>query len=155
MNGIGLTLRALHRGECRLAADLLAAADRHRADHEVRHVATDLAHWSREHARRLTEAGAGPEPAAHEDTRTACPGPDPEEGHRGLSLLRDLRALHLAAVDNSLHWEMLAQAARATRDEALLVLASECHPRTLRQMRWTNTVIKNIAPQVLAVSPAR
>ncbi|QES36743.1 hypothetical protein DEJ48_28080 [Streptomyces venezuelae] len=43
------------------------------------------------------------------------------------------------------------------RDEALLVLATECHPRTLRQMRWTNTMIKNIAPQILAVgvSPAR
>ncbi|MFI7317605.1 hypothetical protein [Streptomyces venezuelae] len=153
MNGIDLTLRALRRGECRLAAELLAAADRHRTDHEVRHVATDLAHWSQEHVRRLAEAGAGPEPAAHEDTR--APDPDPEESHPGLSLLRDLRVLHLAAAENSLHWEMLAQTAQATRDKALLALASECHPRTLRQMRWTNTMIKNIAPQVLAVSPAR
>ncbi|QES41268.1 hypothetical protein DEJ49_09805 [Streptomyces venezuelae] len=151
MNGIDLTLRTLRGGECRLAAELLAAADRHRADHEVRHVATDLAHWSQEHARRLAEAGAGQEQAG-EDTR--APGLAPDEDNPGLLLLRDLSALHLAAVENSLHWEMLAQAAQATRDEALLALASECHPRTLRQMRWTNTMIKNIAPQVLAVSPA-
>ncbi|MEV5642056.1 hypothetical protein AB0L67_18075 [Streptomyces flaveolus] len=28
-------------------------------------------------------------------------------------------------------------------------LASACHPRTLRQMRWTNTMIKNLSPQIL------
>ncbi|WP_408059088.1 hypothetical protein [Streptomyces canus] len=71
------------------------------------------------------------------------------EGPEGLVLLRDLRALHLAATENSLHWEMLAQTAQATRDERLLELASACHPQTLRQMRWTNTLIKQLSPQVL------
>ncbi len=74
-------------------------------------------------------------------------------GHRpepGLLLLRDLRALHLYATENSLYWEMLAQVAQATRKEALLTLASDCHPQTLRQIRWTNTMIKNVSPQVLA-----
>jgi hypothetical protein len=45
---------------------------------------------------------------------------------------------------------MLAQAAQATRDDELLALASACHPQTLRQMRWTNTMIKNLSPQVLS-----
>ena len=58
MNGITLTLRTLHRGERRLAHDLLTAAERHRTEHEVHHVATDLARWSREHVRRLAEAAA-------------------------------------------------------------------------------------------------
>jgi len=44
---------------------------------------------------------------------------------------------------------VLAQAAQAPRDERLLELASACHPQTLRQMRWTNTPIKQLSPQVL------
>ncbi|MFD9306677.1 hypothetical protein ACFWCB_29120 [Streptomyces sp. NPDC060048] len=44
---------------------------------------------------------------------------------------------------------MLAQAARATKDTRLLEVTSSCHPRTLRQMRWTNTLIKNLSPQIL------
>ncbi len=69
-----------------------------------------------------------------------------------LLLLHDLRDLHLAATRNSLHWEMLAQAAQAARDERILALATDCHPRTLRQMRWTNTMIKAQAPQILTSS---
>lgn len=44
---------------------------------------------------------------------------------------------------------MLAQAAQATKDDKLLALASACHPQTLRQLRWTNTMIKNLSPQAL------
>jgi hypothetical protein len=44
---------------------------------------------------------------------------------------------------------MLSQAAQAARDRDLLAVALACHPRALRQMRWTNTMIKNLAPQVL------
>jgi hypothetical protein len=68
---------------------------------------------------------------------------------RGLLLLRDLRELHLAAAENSLYWEMLGQVAQARRDGELLAVVSACHPRTLRQMRWTNTMIKNLSPQLL------
>lgn len=44
---------------------------------------------------------------------------------------------------------MLAQVAQATRDERLLALAGDCHPQTLRQLRWTNTMIKILAAQLL------
>ncbi|GAA0643818.1 hypothetical protein GCM10009535_21460 [Streptomyces thermocarboxydovorans] len=44
---------------------------------------------------------------------------------------------------------MLAHAAKAVRDERLLALASSCHPQTLRQTRWTNTMIKVLSPQLL------
>ncbi|WP_065967868.1 hypothetical protein [Streptomyces sparsogenes] len=166
MNGIQLVLRALHHGESHLAGELTTAAERHRADHEVHHVATDLAQWSREHLRRLADTGrdhglslAGP---PRDTARIPAPAPGPlsaiEEkaaetlGHQpepGLLLLRDLRDLHLGAARNSLHWEMLAQAAQAARDGDLLALASACHPRALRQMRWTNTLIKTLSPQIL------
>ncbi|OKI84440.1 hypothetical protein [Streptomyces sp. CB02414] len=160
MNGITLTLRTLHRGERHLAHDLVTVAERHRTEHEVHHVATDLAGWSREHVRRLAEV------AADHDVKLGDPPDTSPEGlfatlrkkaseavvHRpepGLLLLRDLRELHVAAAENSLHWEMLAQAAQAARNSGLLGLASSCHPQTLRQMRWTNTMIKNLSPQVL------
>lgn len=44
---------------------------------------------------------------------------------------------------------MLAQAAQATRDERLLSLVSACHPQTLRQLRWSNTLVKQLSPQLL------
>ncbi|MFL5998759.1 MAG: hypothetical protein ACJ736_31455 [Streptomyces sp.] len=146
-DGIAHTLRALHHGERQLARDLVAVAERHAEEHEVHHIATDLADWSREHAGRLAEHAAGEGLRLDDDP----PEPTPREGEEpeGLLLLRDLRALHLAATENSLHWEMLAQAAQATRDESLLELASACHPQTLRQMRWTNTLIKQLSPQLL------
>ncbi|MGX1274187.1 hypothetical protein [Streptomyces phaeoluteigriseus] len=160
MNGIGLTLRALHHGERHLAGQLTAVAERHRADHEIHHVATDLAGWSREHVRRLADAGRAHGLDLGDSSGTPAPRvlsalrekAAEAVGHRpepGLLLLRDLRELHLAAAENSLHWEMLAQAAQATGDDGLLAVTSECHPRTLRQMRWTNTMIKTLSPQVL------
>ncbi|MFC8791384.1 hypothetical protein [Streptomyces cinereoruber] len=160
MNGVTIVLHALHQGERDLVDGLVALSERHRAEHEVHHVATDVADWSREHVRRLADTAAhygldldgpsdGPSPGPF-----AAPGRKAPEGADdglgpGLLLLRDLRGTHLAAAHNSLHWEMLAQAAQALRDHRLLALASFCHPRTLRQMRWTNTMIKNLSPQLL------
>jgi hypothetical protein len=160
VNGINLILRALHHGEKQLAKELTTVAERHRTDHEVHHVATDLAHWSREHVERLAGTGddrglnLGDPPKDHSPGLLATLREKAAEavGHRpeaGLLLLRDLRDLHLHAAQNSLYWEMLAQAAQATKDDELLALASACHPQTLRQMRWTNTMIKNLSPQVL------
>jgi hypothetical protein len=56
---------------------------------------------------------------------------------------------YLCASDNSLLWEMLAQAAQAHRDDALLDLCTRCHPQTLRQIRWANTQLKTVSPQLL------
>jgi hypothetical protein len=159
MKGLKAILRALHHGERDLAQDLLRVAERHRTDHEVHHLATDLAHWSEEHTQRLAEIGhaygldlAQPhgEPSTlmatlREKTAEAI-GRRPEPA---LLLLHDLRDLHLAAAGNSVHWEMLAQAAQATKDRPLLDLIADCHPQTLRQMRWTNTLIKELSAQAL------
>jgi hypothetical protein len=160
VNGITIVLRTLHDGERGLEQKLLAAAARHHAEHEFHHVATDVARWSHEHAARIARAAEPhglrlPGPADHPE-----PGPltaRKETAGRalgrqrlpGLLLLRDLRDLHLAATENSLGWEMLAQAAQATQDTDLLELAAACHPQTLRQLRWTNTMIKTLSPQLL------
>ncbi|GAB2584101.1 hypothetical protein GCM10027168_16180 [Streptomyces capparidis] len=162
MNGLRLVLRALHRGERRLTGRLLTAAERHRAEHEVHHVAADLARWSHQHAVLLAATGrhyglelrtppgpaasrTGPLPAVRARAAEALAHrPEP-----GLLLLHDLRALHLAASGNSLYWEMLTQAGHAARDERLLELAAACHPQTLRQIRWADTLLRNLAPQAL------
>ncbi|GAA2502887.1 hypothetical protein [Streptomyces longisporus] len=160
MNGIGLILRALHHGERHLAKELTTVAERHRTDHEIHHIATDLARWSTAHARRLADAGRDHDLNLSEPPQEPSSGPlsalrekaAEALGHRpepGLLLLRDLRDLHVDAARNSLYWEMLAQAAQATKDEDLLSLAAACHPQTLRQMRWTNTMIKELSPQIL------
>ncbi|MFE1316316.1 hypothetical protein [Kitasatospora phosalacinea] len=160
MNPVEAVLRTLHDGELALRDDLLAAAEEHAAEHEFHHVATDTARWSAEHARLIAATAAARDlhlpadpdtPALTRLRRKAAedltPRPD------GLpDLLEALTALHLAAGRNSLHWEMLAQAAQAGRDGELLELASRCHPQTLRQMRWTNTLIKTLAPQLLTAS---
>jgi hypothetical protein len=158
--GVTAVLRALDVGERSLERELTTVAERHRTDHDIHHVATDLARWSHEHVARLAEYGKGrgldlpgpgsPSPgplaALREKTAEAL-GRRPEPG---LLLLHDLRDLHLTAARNSLYWEMLAQAAQAQRDGELFALTSACHPQTLRQMRWTNTMIKEQAPQVLS-----
>jgi len=156
VNGVRIVLRALHRAEQHLVDQLTTVSECHRAEHEVHHVATDLAAWSDEHARRLADAAADrgldltgpPEPA---DGGVAAPpreawGGSPEPG---LVLLDDLRHLHLAATDTSLSWVVLAQAAQARRDAGLLALTAACHPQTLRQIRWTTTLIKTLSPQIL------
>ena len=50
---LDLALRELHRSERSLAADLLKVADRHKIDHEIYHVARDLARWSQQHVHEL------------------------------------------------------------------------------------------------------
>lgn len=137
MNGTTLVLRVLHHGEQHLAGELRLVADRLRTDHEVHHVATDLARWSEEHALRVVQAARDQGLDLHDSSGTGS-GVLAElrrkaaeaVGHRpepGLLLMRDLRALHLYATQ---YWEMLAQVAQATRNEALLTLASDSHPQT-------------------------
>nr|WSW70856.1 hypothetical protein OG461_34325 [Streptomyces sp. NBC_00995] len=154
MTGTGRVLAALDHGERRLAEALESAADRHRAEHEIHHVARDLARWSRDHLRQLAEAAEEPHDAPNAAGQVLWTGQrftahTDTADDTGVTLLRDLQALHLGAAANSLCWEMLAQAARATRDQRLLHLASSCHPETIRQMKWSNTMLKNLSPQLL------
>jgi len=155
-----LVLRELHRSETRLARDLLAMSDRHKADHEIHHVARDLARWSQIHVRRIAEVGRDYGAKLKRQPRwevsrlgalrkraATVLGRRPEAG---LQLLADLRELHRTAAGVSLDWELLAQVAQALKEQPLLDLAQSCHPQTLRQMRWANAHLKITSPQIIA-----
>ena len=161
MSKIPLVLRELHRAETGLARDLLALADHHRADAEIFHVARDVATWSQIHVQRLAEAGAEHGVRLDPEPRWTQPGPLPglkrtlAQGlrHRrepGLLLLADLRHVHRVAAGVSVDWELLAQSAQGMKQQALLELAQDCHPQTLRQMRWANAQLKESSTQVIA-----
>ncbi len=156
---LGLALEELHRSENHLARQLLAVAERHKADHEVFHLGRDLARWSQDHVRRLAPFGPrygvdlDPEPAGEPRLLARLSEAVSDRlRHRSapaLLLLRDLRSLHVHAVGVSVDWEMVAQAAQGLEDTDLLALAQRCHPRTLRQAKWANSHIKQSATQIL------
>lgn len=156
---IGLVLRELHRSENDLAHELLQISDRHRVDHEVHHVARDLAAWSQQHVRELAEVAErygeslDPEPEGEANLAQKVLDKGSELVGRmkvpGLLLLRDLREIHMKAAGVSLDWEMLAQAAQGIQDTELLGVASACHAETLRQFKWSNAKLKEESTQIL------
>jgi hypothetical protein len=160
MNGIQYALRRVHGGENELGNALLQLAERHRVDHEVHHVARDLATWSHRHVRLIAECGArfelelDDEPAtphnAGRHVREAVAAAVGRRPEPGLLLLEDLQDLYLRAAENSLAWELVAQVAQAKSHAELLELTQQCHPQTLRQVRWANTMIKVLSPQILS-----
>jgi hypothetical protein len=157
---LDLALRELHRSENNLAADLLKVSDRHTVDHEIYYVARDLARWSQQHVHELAEIsqryGLNLKDDPPEDSgllATVRTKASELIGHRpetSLLLLADLRHLHRVAAGVSLDWELLGQGAQATKDSELLALTKQCHPQSLRQMRWANAMLKVLSPQVLA-----
>ena len=159
--GIALFLREVHAGETDLERELHAAGERHRTDHEVRHVTVDLARWSLDNRQALAglagrygadlsgdqDSQSPARPMARLRERTAellRRRPEP-----GLLLLHDLRHLYLLASGNSVHWTALAQAAQAVRDCELLAVVTACHGRTMRRAVWCNATIKTVSAQVL------
>lgn len=156
---LALTLRELHRSETSLAHRLRRVGERHKADHEVFYLCGDLAEWSESHVRQIAAAGRrygvrsddsplriGAALSWLREKSSELVGRRPEPA---LLLLADLRSVHIHAAAVSLDWELLAQGAQAARDTELLALASRCHPQTLRQMRWANTMLKELSPQTL------
>jgi len=160
---IDRALREVHDAETELAAELLRVGERHKADHDVYHLARTLRSWCDRHVRRL----AGD--ARRYDTPLDAEAIDDEQdrglmtrmrergselaGRRpepGLLLLHDIRDLHLAAARASLAWTMLGQGARAVNDTNLLDTVAACHPETIRTMKWTVQKLKEASPQVLA-----
>jgi hypothetical protein len=156
---IGLILRELHRDENELAHHLLVVSERHKADHEVYHLARDLSGWSARHVRALAAAGPrydvklDPEPAGERTVAERLREKGSELlAHRWapeLLMLRDLRKVYTDASGLSVDWELLGQAAQAAKDGDLLRLTEECHPDTLRQIRWANAKLKESSPQIL------
>lgn len=156
---LALALRELHRSETSLAHRLRRVGERHKADHDVCYLCGDLAGWSEHHVGEIARAaerydarlrGSAPRfsavLSALRKKGSELVGRRPEPG---LLLLADLRSIHQHAAAVSLDWELLAEGAQAARDTELLALAAQCHPDTLRQMNWANTMLKELSPQVL------
>lgn len=155
---LGLAIGQLAEAEGRLAAEFERAGERHRADHDVHHLSSTLASISHAHVSALApfaerygadvEADGSPPGllATVREKAAELTGRRPEEG---LLLLGDLRELYLLASDASLAWTVLGQGAQAARDGELLDVVSECHPDTLRQLKWVTSRIKQAAPQAL------
>ncbi|WP_424347237.1 hypothetical protein [Kocuria sp. CH-021] len=156
---IGLVLHELHRSENDLAQKLLHVSERHKVDHEIYHLARDLARWSQHHVREIAEIGR------HYD-QDLDPEPEGEHGlteklrekgseligrrsHAALLMLVDLREVYTMASGVSADWEMLAQAAQGIKHHDLLDVTQRCHPDTLRQLRWANAMLKVNSTQIL------
>jgi hypothetical protein len=156
--GLEYALRRVHQGENDMVNHLVRLSEKHSSEHEIHHVATDLAGWSRLNLAALAEAARGYDVDLDRDPDE--PGfvrrlVDSAAAHTpgkvaGLALLEDLRDVYLVGSETSLAWEMLAQHAQARRERDLLQLTSRCHPQTLRQIRWVNTMIKTLSPQALS-----
>lgn len=156
---IGLVLKELHRAENDLAHELLQIADRHQVDHEIYHVARDLAGWSQQHVRDLV-------PAAERYGQSLSDEPEGEaqlakklldKGSQmvgrmktpGLLLLHDLRQAHMKTAGVGQDWQMLAQAAQGVKDAELLELATGCRARNQRQLAWSSAKLKEESTQIL------
>jgi hypothetical protein len=156
---LGLAIRETHEAERELAAGLVRLGERHKVDHDVFHLTRTLAERAQErmqalepHAERHGEKLGDGDPddsglvSMLREKGAELVGRRPETS---LLLLHDLRTLHLLAAEASIDWTMLGQGAQAARDSDLLATVSECHPETLRALRWTTTKLKEAAPQVL------
>jgi hypothetical protein len=158
---LGPLLEQLHKLETELADDYRAIGERHATDHDVYHQCHTFALQCEQHARALephTDRYGGDvdgdlEPGVWsgllERVRRQTSALLGREPHSGLLLLRDLRALFLAAEETSITWVMAGQAAQALRDAQLLETVSKSHPETELQVKWLTTRIKVGAPQAL------
>jgi hypothetical protein len=156
---LGLAIEEVHSAEGALVQELLRVSERHKADHDVHHLAQTLASKARERMKALEPHGEryevklGDPPADGGGLVGTLREKGSELAGRrseaGLLLMRDLRKLHLLAAEASIDWTVLGQGAQAARDSDLLATVSECHPETLRALKWTTTRLKEAAPQVL------
>jgi hypothetical protein len=140
---IGPLLAHLRELELGLAAELRAAAERHRDDHDVYHQCHAFAVTA---DRRVQKLAPVSERYGGQAAWTRAVGGRSDE------LLPDLRALYLLAEENGITWVMASQAAKAARDPELLALADECRSETEAQAKWFVTRIKTGAPQALVVA---
>lgn len=158
-NKVGAAIEELHRSENDLAGALLNLSDQQKVDHEVFYVARDIAGWSREHVRELARVGRDYgldlDPDAEDESTLLARAKQKGAELLGryhepaLLLLADLRHIHKMAAGVSLDWEVLAQTAQAMEDRELLALSKDCHPQTLRQLRWANAKVKETAAQIM------
>jgi hypothetical protein len=139
---VGPLLAHLRALEEALAAELRAAAERHRDDHDVYHQCHTFAVTADKRVQAL----------GHLERRyEGKPVWSTALGDGSSDLLEDLRMLYLRSQETAITWVMAAQAAKAARDKELLSIATDCQTETELQAKWFTTRIKTGAPQALVV----
>jgi hypothetical protein len=139
---VGQLLAHVEELEAALAADLRAVAERHRDDHDVYHQCHTFAATADQRVEALAPLKQRYEGKAVWSTALESGSAD---------LLEDLRWIYLRSQEAAITWVMVAQAAKAARDEELLSLATDCQTEVELQAKWFTTRIKTGAPQALVV----
>lgn len=139
---IGPLLAHLHELETAFGAELQAAAERQRGEHDVYHQCKTFALIAGTRVEKL-EPLARRYKGRSEWTSAV--------GDGGGDLLEELRMLYLRAQELAITWTMAAQGAKALRDKDLLAVATECQDESEAQATWFTTRIKTAAPQALVV----
>jgi hypothetical protein len=141
---IGPLLAHLSELDNGLAAELRAAAERHRDDHDVYHQCHTFAVTAEKRVEQLEPVSQ--RYGGHAEWATAF------SGGGSADLLEELRLLYLRMQESAITWVMASQAAKAARDQDLLALAAECQSETEAQAKWFTSRIKTGAPQALVVA---
>jgi hypothetical protein len=139
---VGGLLAHLEKLETALAAELRAAAERHRDDHDVYHQCHTFAVTADKRVQALKPFERRYNGRAVWSTAIRTGSDD---------LLEDLRMLYLRSQEAAMTWVMAAQAAKAMRDKELLSLATDCQTETELHGKWFTTRIKTGSPQALVV----
>lgn len=160
MRGVAVVLADLHAAETHLHLELQRMGERHSADHDVAHVTRDLAAWSAGHVERLASEGrrfdlelGGSPPSTNPLAAGVRRKSSELMGRRhapAVLLVNDLRQVYGDASLVKLDWELLAQLAKATRDQSLLTMAETCRAETERQLAWAEGKLKESVVQAMA-----
>jgi predicted molibdopterin-dependent oxidoreductase YjgC len=140
---LGPLLAHLRELELAGTAELRAAAERHRAEHDVYHQCQAFALTADRRAQKLEPFIRRYEGQAQWAVAL---------GNGSDDLLQALRALYLRAEEVAITWTMVGQAAKALRDQDLLAVVTACQPEPEMQAKWFATRIKTAAPQALVVA---
>lgn len=143
-------LGMLHAAEQTLADSWRLLADGHAAEADLHHLGHTLGERTAERVARLaplTERYGEryddePERLEAQGLGSLREGP--------LGLLRDLQDLYLLASFVAITWDMVEQAAQATRDREAIAAAAEAGPEVRRQIGFLRTRMEQAAPQALA-----
>jgi ferredoxin-nitrate reductase len=148
---LGDYLAMTRRSEADLAKSFEDVAQHHEQEPDIFQECRLLASWSRERKASLqAPIDRYGEATEHEpDALDKALFRGPRSG--GLGLLRDLHDLWLLANEAKLCWEILRQAARFLRDEALMASCAAALASADRQVVWLRTRIDQAAPQALVV----
>lgn len=148
--GLAVYLGMLHAAEQTLADSWRLVADGHAAEADLHHLGHQLGERADGRVARLaplTERYGEryddePERLEAEGLGSLRAGP--------VGLLRDLQDLYLLASFVAITWDLVGQAAQATRDREALDAVAHAQPEVRNQIAFLRTRMEQAAPQALA-----